>query len=90
MTGPVPTYRPPPEYSREARKNKLQGTVGLYIEVDTTGHPRNIKVVRGLGMGLDEKAIEAVSKWEFRPGTKDGKPVVVAATVEVNFQMADR
>ena len=57
------------------------------MEVDTSGHPRNIKVMRSLGLGLDEKAIEAVSQWEFRPGMKDGKPVTVAATVEVNFRL---
>jgi TonB family protein len=87
VTPPVPIYRPEPEYSKEARRKKYQGTVILYVEVDPTGHPRNIKVMRRLGLGLDEKAIEAVSKWEFRPGMKDGKPVTVAATVEVNFRL---
>jgi TonB family protein len=87
VTAPVPTYRPPPEYSKEAAKKKIEGTVVLYIEVDGTGHPRNIKVIRSVGYGLDEKAIEDVSKWEFRPGMKDGQPVTVAATVEVNFRL---
>ena len=59
----------------------------LYIEVDPTGHPRLIKVIRSLGHGLDEKAIEAVNKWEFRPRMKDGKPVTLAATVQVNFRL---
>jgi TonB family protein len=85
VTPPVPLFRPEPQYSEEARKKKIQGTVLLYVEVDPTGHPRNIKVVRSLGHGLDEKAIEAVSRWEFRPGMKDGKPVTVAATIEVKF-----
>jgi TonB family protein len=76
-----------PEYSEEARKAKFQGTVMLYIEVDENGKPKNLRVVRALGLGLDEKAIEAVSKWKFRPGFKDGKPVTVAATVEVNFRL---
>jgi TonB family protein len=83
----VPIYRPEPEYSEQARKAKIQGTVILHLEVDPTGHTRNIEMVRGLGMGLDEKAIEAVSKWEFRPGMKDGQPVAVAVTVEVNFRL---
>ncbi len=87
VTAPVPLYKPEPEYSEEARKAKYQGTVVLYVEVDTAGHPRNLRVVRSLGLGLDEKAIEAVGKWKFRPGYKDGKPVVVAATVEVNFRL---
>lgn len=76
-----------PEYSEEARKAKFQGTVMLYIEVDENGKPKNLRVVRGVGLGLDEKAIEAVSRWKFRPGFKDGKPVTVAATVEVNFRL---
>ena len=87
VTAPVPLFRPEPEYSEEARKAKYQGTVVLYVEVDTSGHPRNLKVMRSLGLGLDEKAIEAVEKWKFRPGYKDGKPVTVAATVEVNFRL---
>jgi len=87
VTAPVPLYKPEPEYSEEARKAKYQGTVVLYIEVDTAGKARNLRVVRSLGLGLDEKAIEAVEKWKFRPGYKDGKPVVVAATVEVNFRL---
>jgi TonB family protein len=87
VTPPVPIYRPEPQYSKEALKKKYQGTVVLYVEVDPSGHPRNIKVMRSLGLGLDEKAIEAVSQWEFRPGMKDGKPVTVAATVEVNFRL---
>lgn len=87
VTSPVPLYKPEPEYSEEARKAKYQGTVVLYVEVDATGKPRNLKVVRSLGLGLDEKAIEAVEKWKFRPGYKDGKPVTVAATIEVNFRL---
>jgi TonB family protein len=87
VTAPVPLYRPEPEYSEEARKAKYQGTVVLYVEVDASGHPRNLKVMRSLGLGLDEKAMEAVQKWKFRPGYKDGKPVTVAATVEVNFRL---
>jgi TonB family protein len=87
VTAPVPLYRPEPEYSEEARKAKYQGTVVLYVEVDASGKPKNLKVVRSLGLGLDEKAMEAVEKWKFRPGYKDGKPVTVAATVEVNFRL---
>jgi protein TonB len=87
VSAPVPLYRPEPEYSEEARKAKYQGTVVLYVEVDATGKPKNLRVVRSLGLGLDEKAMEAVEKWKFKPGTKDGKPVTVAATVEVNFRL---
>ena len=76
-----------PEYSEEARKAKFQGAVLLSIVVDAEGRPQNIRVIRPLGMGLDEKAIEAVSKWRFRPGYKDGKAVPVQANVEVNFRL---
>ena len=51
------------------------------------GTPRNISVRRALGLGLDEKAIEAVKQWKFRPGTKDGDPVTVQASIEVNFRL---
>jgi len=59
----------------------------LYIEVDATGKATNIHVQRSLGLGLDEKAMEAVKKWRFSPGKKDGKAVTVAATIEVNFRL---
>ena len=79
-----------PSYSKLARTAGYSGTVLVQIVVASTGLPRNIRVVRGLGLGLDEKAIEAVSQWTFRPGMKDGKPVNVMATIEVNFRlMAD-
>jgi TonB family protein len=61
--------------------------VVLSVIIDATGKPTNLKVVRPLGLGLDEKAIDAVRKWRFRPGTKEGKPVAVFATIEVNFRL---
>jgi TonB family protein len=75
----------PPRYTEEARIAMLTGTVLLSIVVGTDGMARDFQVVRSLGLGLDESAIRAVSAWEFVPGTKDGKPVQVASTVEVNF-----
>ncbi len=87
VSAPQLLYKVEPEYSEEARKAKYQGTVVLYVEVDPTGKPRNMRVVRSLGLGLDEKAMEAVNKWKFRPGYKDGHPVTVAATIEVNFRL---
>jgi TonB family protein len=87
VTAPVVLYKKEPEYSEEARKAKYQGTVVLYIEVDPSGRAVNPKVVRSLGLGLDEKALEAVRQWKFKPGYKDGKPVTVAATIEVNFRL---
>lgn len=87
VSAPVPIYKPEPEYSEEARKAKFQGTVVLFIVVDEKGNPRDLKVIRPLGLGLDQKAIEAVTKWKFRPGMKDGHPVPVQATIEVNFRL---
>ena len=78
VSAPAVLYKIDPEYSEEARKAKYSGTVILYIEVDQTGHARNMRVVKGIGLGLDEKAIEAVNQWKFEPAQKDGKPVAVA------------
>ena len=87
VSAPVPIFRADPEYSEEARKAKWQGAVLLQTVVDESGVPQNIQVVRSLGMGLDQKAIEAVQKWRFKPGTKDGAPVPVSATIEVDFRI---
>ena len=84
---PKPIHTPDPEYSKEARKAHYQGTVVLWLIVAADGTPRNIKVARTLGLGLDEKAIEAVRKWRFKPATKDGNPVPVQINVEVAFRM---
>lgn len=87
VSSPTLLFKVEPEYSEEARKAKFQGTVVIQIVVDETGRATNFKVVRPLGMGLDEKAIEAVQKWKFAPGRKDGHPVAVIATVEVSFRL---
>ena len=84
---PRAIYNPEPEYSDEARRVKHQGVVVLSLVVDSQGQARNIRVARSLGMGLDEKAIDAVKKWRFAPGTKDGLPVAVQVNVEVNFRL---
>ena len=75
------------ELAEEARKAKFQGAVLLAIVILPDGSTSNIRVIRPLGLGLDEKAIEAVTKWRFRPSLKDGKPVAVSANVEVNFRL---
>jgi TonB family protein len=87
VSAPALLEKTEPEYTEQARAARYQGTVLLYIEIDPTGKATNIKVQRGLGLGLDEKAIEAVSKWKFKPGQKDGAPVTVQATIEVNFRL---
>ena len=74
-----------PQYSEEARKNKLQGTISMSIVVDATGAPTQIAILYPLGMGLDQAAINAVSQWKFSPGTKNGTPVPVFTQVEMTF-----
>lgn len=80
-------YMVEPEYSDEARKSRFQGTVILKIVVDAEGHARQVRVVRGLGLGLDEKAVQAVGLWRFEPAEQDGKAVPAPAIVEVNFHL---
>jgi TonB family protein len=87
VTFPVVVYRVEPEYSEEARKARHQGTVLLAADIDAAGRLSNLRVVRGLGLGLDEKALEAVAKWRFRPARKDGRAVPFPATIEVNFRL---
>ena len=76
-----------PEYSDEARKARMQGAVLLAIDVDATGRVANIRVVKSLGLGLDEKAKEAVLKWRFRPAMASGRPVTAPAQVQVTFHL---
>ena len=87
VSAPRALFSPDPEYSEEARKAKYQGVVVLWLIVGPDGRPRDMKVVRPLGMGLDQKAIEAVRQWKFEPAMKDGKPVAVQINVEVNFRL---
>jgi len=87
VSAPKVTYQPDPEYSEEARKAKYQGVCVLSLIVGPDGKPRDVKVARSLGLGLDEKAIEAVNQWKFEPAQKDGKPVAVAINVEVTFRL---
>ena len=87
VSAPRVVEDPSPDYSEEARKAKYQGTVVLWLIVDANGRPRDVKVARSLGMGLDQKAIEAVRNWKFQPAMKDGTPVAVQINVEVNFHL---
>jgi protein TonB len=87
VTQPVLLFRKDPEYSEEARKAKFQGTVELGIVVNAAGQVTNVRVLRSVGLGLDERAIDAVRQWKFRAGTMDGKPVSTRAVVEVNFRL---
>jgi TonB family protein len=87
VSPPSILFKVEPEYSEEARKSKFQGTVLLFVVLDEKGNTRDIKILRPLGLGLDQKAVEAVEKWKFSPGKKDGKPVAVQAQIEVNFRL---
>jgi TonB family protein len=87
VSAPVLLSKTEPMYSEEALKAKLEGTVTLYVQIDPSGHPTNIKVVKSLGLGLDENALDAVQKWTFRPGMLKGEPVTVEATIDVSFRL---
>jgi TonB family protein len=87
VSAPRPIFSPDPEYSEEARKAKYQGIVVLWLVVGPDGRPRDMRVMRSVGMGLDEKALEAVRTWKFEPALKDGQPVSVQITVEVSFRL---
>jgi TonB family protein len=89
VSAPSVLFRVDPQFSKEADRAKFSGTVLLSLIVDAEGKPQDIKVVKALGMGLDEQAIKALQKWKFRPGMKDGKPVSVRAQVEFNFRRVD-
>ena len=78
-----------PTYSAVAREALYGGMVVIQLVVDTNGAPRDLRVIRGLGLGLDERALDAVKQWTFQPGMKEGKPVNVRATVQVNFRLID-
>ena len=88
VSAPIPLSTPEAEFSDEARRAKYQGEVMITLIVDAQGNPINPRVVRPLGMGLDEKALEAVRKYKFKPALKDGRtPVPVIITIAVNFRL---
>jgi TonB family protein len=85
---PVPVYQPEPAYTPQGRKDKVQGTVVLWVGVDASGNVAGVKLVKGVGKGMDESAIETVRTWKFKPATKKGKPVPVMCVVEVGFRLS--
>lgn len=87
VSNPVPIVTPEAEFSDEARRAKYQGVCMIAIIVDAHGYPQNPRVVRSLGMGLDEKALESVRRYRFKPAMKDGRPVPAMITVEVDFRL---
>lgn len=87
ISAPLAISTPDPEYTQQARDAKTQGTCVLGLIVDEQGRPRDIRVIRGLGYGLDQKAVDAVRQWRFQPARKDGAPVNVEIRVEVGFRL---
>ena len=87
VTAPTLAYKVEPEYSEEARAAKLQGTVLLKVVIDVDGLAKDIEVMHGQGLGLDEQAVAAIMRWKFNPGQKDGAPVPVQAQIEINFKL---
>jgi TonB family protein len=90
VSPPGITHKVEPQYSEEASKAGLVGKVLLQVVVGTDGKPRDMKVIRSLGLGLDENAMAGVGAWEFAPGNKDGQPVNVRVKIEVNFGQLEK
>jgi periplasmic protein TonB len=87
VSEPKVLVQPEPEFSEEARKAKFSGNVLVYLWVDEHGNPTHVRVARSVGLGLDEKAVEAVRQYKFKPAMENGKPVTVEMYVDVNFQI---
>jgi len=87
VSNPILVYAPDPEFSDEARRAKYQGVCVVGLIVDAQGNPQRVHVVQPLGMGLDEKAMEAVRQYKFKPAIYKGKPVAVEVNIEVNFRI---
>ena len=87
VTAPRLLMKIEPQYSEVARELKHQGTAVLSIVIATDGHASSVNLLRGLGLGLDELAADAIRQWQFQPGMRRGAPVPVLATVEVNFRL---
>lgn len=87
VNSPVVISKVEPKYSPIAKIAKLQGTVVMRLVIGVDGSVRNVEVLRGIGLGLDEQGVEALLQWKFQSGMKDGQPVAVQANVEMNFRL---
>jgi TonB family protein len=87
ITVPKVLSRAAPLYTEEARTAKREGTVVLFAEISSAGTVENAVVLHELGKGLDESAVRAIKQWKFAPALKDGRPVAVMITIEMNFSL---
>jgi TonB family protein len=87
---PKLTHSVDPQFSDQAREQKKGGTVLVSLVVDKLGVPQNVHVLRGVGLGLDEKAVDAVKQYRFKSATENGRPVSVYMTIEINFRIYDK
>jgi periplasmic protein TonB len=87
VAAPQLVFAPDPEFSDEARRAKFQGVCVVSVVVDAQGRTQRVQVIRHLGMGLDQKAVEAVRQYRFKPATLQGKPVPVEVNIEVTFRI---
>jgi TonB family protein len=87
VSTPVLIYSLLPEYSEQAKTEKVGGTVLVNFWVDEQGRTKHVRVLRGVGMGLDEKAVETARQYKFTPAMEGGKPVLVELNTEVNFKI---
>ncbi|HWE51235.1 MAG TPA: M56 family metallopeptidase [Bryobacteraceae bacterium] len=87
ISAPKVIYKVDPSYTDVATAAKVAGTVTLQVVVGTDGLAHDIRVISGIGSGLDEQAVTAIGQWRFDPALKDGEPVKVHATIEVNFKL---
>jgi periplasmic protein TonB len=89
-TTPRLIHKVEPEYTKEALDAKLEGVVGLSTVIDVDGVPTEIKVIHGIGMGLDEKAIKCLAQWRFSPATQHSEPVPIKVTIQMNFRILNK
>jgi protein TonB len=87
FTLPAAIQKVDPAYTKQALEAKLEGFVALSFTVRADGFADNIAVIRSLGLGLDQRAVECLEQWRFKPATRDDEPVPVRVTIEINFRL---
>lgn len=87
VLAPVRRYAPPPQYTEIARKARREGVVTLEAVIDASGRVTRVEVIKRLGLGLDEAAVDAVTSWRFEPATYNGKPVPVIYILTIVYRL---